>query len=390
MELYTLDPLFRRENVIDQFESLIWTERYAVYGDFQLDIQATVESRSLLQAGTLLAMNKSHRVMTVETIEDSTDSEGRRMLSIKGRSIEAMLLDRVAMSATGSLTIHPNWTLTGTPGAIARKIFHDICVTGLLSPYDPIPFINEGTFTGDDTIDEPADTITAVLQPTTVYDAIAEICKVWDLGFRLIRQYDMSKLWFDVYTGVDRTSSQAVSESVIFTPELDNLHNTKSLVSIDQAKNVAYVYSEAGFQYVYAEGVDQEVDGFERRTLPIVVEGITQATHPNWIDILQQRGREELAKHRTYQAYDGEVSQVSQYVYGRDYNLGDMVEVRGDDGSANAMRVTEQIFVSDREGERSYPTLTLNTYITAGSWLSWTSNTVWQDMGLTEYWDNQP
>jgi hypothetical protein len=32
----------------------------------------------------------------------------------------------------------------------------------------------------------------------------------------------------------------------------------------------------------------------------------------------------------------------------------------------------------------------LNVFITTGSWLSWLNNKVWSDMGLTEYWDNQP
>jgi hypothetical protein len=64
--------------------------------------------------------------------------------------------------------------------------------------------------------------------------------------------------------------------------------------------------------------------------------------------------------------------------------------MRNTDGVINNMRITEQIFVSDREGERSYPTLMLNVFITTGSWLSWLNNKVWSDMGLTEYWDNQP
>lgn len=64
MEVYVLDSLLRRSEVIDRFESLIWTERWASWGDFELAIRSTYGSRGLLRKGTQLAMNQSDRVMT--------------------------------------------------------------------------------------------------------------------------------------------------------------------------------------------------------------------------------------------------------------------------------------------------------------------------------------
>lgn len=389
MEVYTLDPLLRREQVIDRFVSLIWTERYKDAGDFELDMHSTLENRNLLKAGTLLAMNESHRVMTVETIEDNSESDGKRILTVKGRSLEAILEDRIAKQTLSNLTIEPKWVITDTPAAVARKIFHDICVVGVLDPGDVIPFIVEGSFMDDDTIPEPVDPITTDLDPKTVYAAIKDICDVWNLGFRLLRNFDSSQLYFDIYTGSDRTSAQTILPPVIFTPELDNLQNTTELTNITKAKNVAYVFSPAGFQVVVAPEVDPEVEGFERRVLVVNATDIT-SENPDVESALIQRGSEELAKHRVYQAFDGEISQNSQFKYNRDYQLGDIVEMRSTDGVTNNMRVTEQIFVSDHEGDRSYPTLTINSFINTGSWLSWLNNKFWVDMGLTEYWVDQP
>ena len=388
MEIYTLDPLFRRTEVIDTFESLIWTERYKAFGDFQVDIRSTVKNRSLFKAGTRLSMNQSHRVMTVETIEDGVDGDGRKMLKVKGRSLESILLDRVAKESISDLTTSPKWTITDTPAAVARKVFHDICVAGILDPMDKIPFINEGTFLPPSTIAEPIDPITVEFEPTTVYDVITQMCDIWNLGYRLLREYDTSKLWFDIYAGNDRTTGQSLHPPVIFAPELDNLQNTKELTTIEATKNVAYVYSPAGFQKVYPIGVDPEVEGFERRVLTVNASDIT-SDNPDVVAALIQRGNEELAKNRTYQAFDGEISQNSKYKYGRDYDLGDIVETRNTDGLTNNMRVTEQIFVSDKEGERSYPTLTVNTFINTGSWLSWLNNKVWSEL-TDEIWAEQP
>lgn len=392
MEIYTLDTLLRREYIVDKFESLIWTERYLGYGDFQIDIVSTLRSRTLLKPDTYLAMSDSNYVMRIESLEDDVDETGRKILTVKGRSLEAILIDRVAKESLLDLTTAPKWTITNTPGAIARKIFHDICVTGILDVGDIIPFIFEGTFMPADTLVEPVDPITVELEPMAVYDALTQILNVWTMGFRILRQRtsDLSKLWFDVYIGSDRTSTQAVRPAVVFTPELDNLQNTKELTTIDNARNVAYVFSPAGFQMVYAQGVDPTVDGFERRVLAVNASDIT-SDNPDVPTALIQRGNEELAKARILQAFDGEISQRSGYQYGRDYNLGDIVEIRNDNGVTNNMRVTEQIFVSDREGERTYPTLTLNTFINTGSWLSWMSGKTWADLDTDPTtWSEQP
>jgi len=388
MEAYILDPLLRRQEVIDSFESFIWTERFQAYGDFQLDLLPNTRYRSLIKTGTRLAMNESYRVMEVETLEDTVDTEGRQILTIKGRSIESILESRVAKESDDDLETSPKWVITDEPAKVARKIFHDICVEGVLDPGDVIPFIVEGTFMPEDTLAEPVDPITVELEPTTVYDAIKEICEVWNLGFRILRQTDDSKLYFDVYSGSDRTTGQTTLPPVIFAPGLDNLQNIKELTTVEKAKNVAYVFSPAGFQKVYALDVEEDISGFDRRVLVVNASDIT-TDNPNPVSAMIQRGKEELAKNKAMQSLDGEISQFSQYRYGVDYNLGDIVEMRNSNGVTNNMRVTEQIFVQDREGQRSYPTLTVNTFITTGSWLSWLNNKVWSEL-TDEEWADQP
>ena len=381
MEVYTLDSLMRRDRVIDTFESLIWTERFAAYGDFELTMRSTNEGRSLLQPGVQLAMNESYRVMTVESIVNSTDEEGRRILKVTGNSLESCLEDRVAMDGLTALAGNPTWDIADVPAAVARKIFHDICGTGTLSIHDKIPFLTEANgLMPASTIAEPVDPIKYSEGPQTVYKAIKDICDVWYLGFRLLRNFDQSQLFWDIYSGSDRTTGQTLRPPVVFAPNLDNLTNTSEFNTIEAAKNVAYVYSTNGFQVVYPQDVPPDIDGFDRRVLHVDASDITLAAGAALDAALLQRGKEQLAQNRSFQAFDGEISQQSQYKYQRDYFLGDLVEMRNDDSVTNQMRVTEQIFVSDKEGDRSYPTLTLNTYIGTGSWLSWASNQTWLDL----------
>ncbi len=387
MELYTLDSLFRRDQVIDVFDSVIWTERWREKGDFELSLNSTRENRSRLKTGTLLACNESFRVMQVEEVEDDYNADGIRTLKVKGPSMEALLEDRAAKATLSDTTTEPKWVITGVPTFVARKIFHDICVTGNLNVGDKIPFIIEGTFMTPSTIVEPDDVITTDLDPQTVYSAIKALADAWDFGFRLLRYFDTSQLYFDIYMGNDRTTAQSTFTPVIFTPELDNLQNTSELTTTSKAKNVAYVFSPAGFHVVYALDVNPDVQGFERRVLVVDATDIT-ADNPDVTAALIQRGREELSKNQAISAFDGEINPNSLYKYGRDYELGDLVEIHNSDGVASYMRVTEQIFASDREGERSYPTLALNAFVSAGSWLSFSSQ-VWSDF-TTEHWDEMP
>jgi hypothetical protein len=48
--------------------------------------------------------------------------------------------------------------------------------------------------------------------------------------------------------------------------------------------------------------------------------------------------------------------------------------------------VTEQIFVSDLEGDRSYPTLQAVDLVQPGSWSAWSRTGIWNDAVGT--WDS--
>jgi hypothetical protein len=230
MEVYTLDPLLRRDEIVDQFESLIWTERFNKAGDFEMVIRSTPDTRRIFKNGLLLACNLSHRVMIVQSVENNADAAGKRTLRIKGPSLESILEDRAALAALGSTTTYPTWSITGTPGAIMRKIFHDICVTGVLNVADKVPFINEGNVLFPvSTIAESATSITINLDPTTVLQAEQDLGTLYDLGFRLYRNYDTSALYFDVYSGSDRRLVRALCRLLCSVPSSTTCRTPRSM-----------------------------------------------------------------------------------------------------------------------------------------------------------------
>ncbi len=389
MDIYTLDDSRKREHIVDRFESFIWTERFAEYGDFELLIQSTDRHRDIFAEGTWVVQNGSYRVMVVETIEDTEDSEGRAMLKPVGRSLEAVLEDRIAASTMEALQEAERWVITDTPGNIIRHIFSQICYIGTLDVHDaipnllmtPFPFLPEGT------ISEPQGVITVELEADTLYNIFKSLCTTYSLGFCLLLNPVTGMLHFRVITGTNRTSAQSDEVPVIFSPDLDNLSNTSELISSAGYKNVAIVTSDYGMVIVYADGAAHSQVGFARRILHVKVS--LKEADANKTALMTKAGQDELAKHRRLMAFDGEISQRG-HQYGYAYFLGDITEMRKRTGATNYMRVTEQIFADDIEGERSFPTLTLDAYIGPGSWYAYPPNDAWYDVDEDTVWYDLP
>ena len=65
-----------------------------------------------------------------------------------------------------------------------------------------------------------------------------------------------------------------------------------------------------------------------------------------------------MRQHPFVRSVDGEVAPTNLFQYGRDYELGDLIEVQGASGFSDISRVTEYIRTKDSNGENSYPTVT--------------------------------
>ena len=86
MEVLVLDTEFRAVTVIDNFESLIWTDRYYEAGDFEIYTAATVEMLQVLKLDYYLWCKESEHVMIIEAIEIKTDpEEGNKLVGLSNQ-----------------------------------------------------------------------------------------------------------------------------------------------------------------------------------------------------------------------------------------------------------------------------------------------------------------
>lgn len=385
MELYILDSLYRRIHVVDAYVSLIWTERWQEIGDFELQIKSTLENRTRLFEGVFLALSDSDRVMMVETIEDDLSDEDETILTVRGRSLEFVLENRVAKYSMSS--VDP-WYHTGSPIEIPRHIFNwiigstELAIAPALNANDTIPLLTQRY--PNQNLDEVGDIEWMQEKPDTLYNEIRRACLPYDLGFRILRETDNSELFFEVYSGRDLTTQQTEHSPVIFSAKFDNLQDTTEFRSIQKHKNVVYVFTDSLSTVVGADDEAVASQGFLRRVL--LHEVTVPADHTNPSQVQTKKGSEAIKNARPSYLFDGEVDPNATYEYGVDYELGDLVEMRTRDGVRVYNHVTEQIFVDDGSGQRTYPTLSINRFQPPFTWLSYNNNQqVWEDF-TDEVW----
>jgi hypothetical protein len=339
----------------------------------------------------------------VQTTTEKTNADGQNLLTVKGYEIVDILSARLALKPDGGGVVS-TWLITGkNPGDTMRYIFDEICVDGVVSSDDIVPFVYPGGLYAAGNIPEPAALIEWEQKPDSVLKALTDLSDIYDLGFRLYKDPNLAKLYFEVYSGSDRTTQQSILPPVIFSQDLENFQNTTEFEDIASSFNtvrVMYTYEETvgegeaavtteyTISFIVRDDAAEPPEGFDRRVKVLLVSSIPEGV----VDIeafLIQSALDELMKSRPITAFDGEVSQSSQYVYERDFYLGDVVEARGTSGATSFMRVEEYIFVEDEQGARSYPTLTTKEYIQAGTWKSYKYDVEWSAMGSDEYWFNQ-
>ena len=398
MEWHTLDSQFKRNTVITGWQSFIWTERYNTAGDFQIVIKSTYQNRQLLTDGTYIGKKGSTYVMKIDTVTDTVGDDGTRNLTITGSSLENLLDDRLAAVVTTTsttddsvppitttITTLTDWLATGTPGAVARDLFNRICVEGVLDSHDTIPGYTFGTLLPAGNLAEPSDIISLDAAPASVYSTLTQLCNTYSLGFRFVKNGDTGEIYFEVYVGNDRTSSQSILPAVIFDQNLNNLEDVTQLTSSATLKTVAYVYATNGYEIVYAPTADPAASGEDRRVM-LIQSSNSLAAGSALTAALQQEGQIALAAQREVYAFDGKVPTPVPYVYGQDYGLGDLVEERDSDGFGALMLVTEHISSSDDTGDTEYPTLTVSTVITPGAWLNYGNGEAWSDVDPSVHW----
>ncbi len=385
MDVYLLDSVFSPVEVIDEFESGVWTERFTEAGDFKLVLPASTKNVNRFNLGSFLRSSVSRDVMRIETQEIDAGS-----MTLSGRSMEVILENH---------SLPPDFVYTETtyPADHIYRLALAIktSVEGLYN------FANVGKLKFGDTGGMSGTQYKEALNGGGVsfYSQILELAKKYNVGLRVFPEtaaganglFESKDFLFSTYVGVDRTGLDPSSPiiPVIFSPALDNFRDIKDLRSVANTLDQVWVYppkdlrvsfetkypNEGGVIRMHRDSsqvhhndfilVTDRV-GWRTRRRSIVAEeikanmiGARGGGQPTLAQLMRQVGARELAKNKKTHVVDGDVIPTENFKYRRDYQLGDLVQLAPDafNGTAVAAMLSEYIFSDDGSGEYEYPTV---------------------------------
>lgn len=360
MELVKLKSDNTPGAMVENYDSLIWTERFNTIGEFQIQTGQIDYFMDLLPEGTVLSLRESNVPMIVETRQITRPKGKGANLLIKGRPFESILDRRVAAKAVDGSG--GEWqVVVKTPSDAAYYSIVKICVEGMLDAKDIFPstivqFLTPADYlagTGPNKLYTiPRGSLFSAVMTMLQTEAIADPTTtpatpaVVQHGIRSVRPDLGGAVGVQIYTGTDRTST------VRFDAQRDALDDGTYLFSKVGSATDAYILG-TGNAVKLTRG-DSSPSGMDRRV--ILVDGTSSGIGD--VVSLTEQGKASMAEAKETALFDGSLNQdLSEYKYNIHYGLGDVVSLVGDYGLSAKARVTEYIRSSDKNGEKSYPTL---------------------------------
>ena len=140
MELLTLNANNQPDKTIENWDNLLWVERFNNVSDFQLETGDISNFMTLLPEGKGVTLRDSNYAMIVETHKIERKKNSAQKLIVSGRAYSSILDRRMALQSVGALTGQENWVVSvKTPSDLAYYAIVKICVEGVCSAADIFP-----------------------------------------------------------------------------------------------------------------------------------------------------------------------------------------------------------------------------------------------------------
>ena len=378
MEIFILDENFQSIYNIDMFESFIWTERFNGAGDFEfytpvnssiLKVINHVQGKLAQNLDSYVWLRENGNCMIIENLEITTDAESGNHLIMSGRGLESILDRRII------------WQMTSVANKSLQEVIQTFINDSIISPTMTDRKISNFIFTPIDNITVTSTKITKQWTGDNVYDVIHELCNTYNIGFDVLLN-DQNQFEFKLLVGEDRSYNQDKNPYVVFSPKYENIINSNYLESSKTLKNVTLVAGEdetvggnratrivgAGVgmsrKELYTDARDLQSENSSTYSETSNDSGGTTAYIGSGSGViseeykarLDQRGTEKLAENRYTKTFTGEVEATKSFIYGRDFNKGDIVQIVNEYDMVSKVRVVELIRSQDINGYSMYPT----------------------------------
>jgi len=314
--IFIYDDGLNQIGLLSNYEYLSFTKNLRGSGSFEIRISENKVGTEFLQIGNIIALDDYNVGIIVER-ELNQSSEGRGLI-LRGFSIEAILSYRVM---TESFT-------NDYSEALVKNIVDKHCVNADDSNRD-IDIL-------EIVANEDRGTVQNIEGYLETLDVVLDrILSVDNYGYRIFINSGVLK--FDIIEPRDLTAS------VMFSNKLYNVDDAKKNNSSSNYKNVVFMQGQVDlYSYDYESKI-----GIERKERGLVNSEIDSS------DLADDFGQQILNSNN----YEIETIEINirmngnPYVYGIDYDLGDVVSV-GFDNTIQELQIVGINITRDEKGER--------------------------------------
>lgn len=348
--------------IIDVAKSIIWRSVYYGVGDFELYLTATPEIVAMIQPDRYITRPDNAEVGIIESINITNTEQDGRMIIARGRFAKSILDRRhinKLVGSTNNVTI-----LNGNVETAVRNLVQDNAIN---CPYDSnrnIPVLDLGGASNIPYIIVDYEGKAAEKQVT--YENLLEytdgVLEEYEMASRCVMGNE--KLLYQVYTGTDRSTGNADGLiPIVFSREFDNLTESEYMYDTTTHKNAAIIGGTGEGVERYYSALGTQYKGLQRRETFIDAASISRTykddndeeqtySEAEYKAMLDAKGKQDLAPLVITEALNGVVDVTNgNYIYGRDFALGDIVTVQ--DKEINKyinVRIIEVLEAQDENG----------------------------------------
>lgn len=352
---------------IDAAKSVIWHSVYFGVGDFEIYTEATPEALKMLQKFNYVTRPDDIEIGIIEKIEVVNDENSGLMISAAGRFAKSILDRRLIYKLSGKSNTPT--ILRGKVEENIRTVVYNNAISCSFDSKRNISILELGELAG--IAARIVDKDGYATQKQTSYANLLEytdgVLQEYGLASMVALNAERRKLQYIVYTGIDRSIDNTEGNTpVVFSQEFDNLTASAYACDTTAEKNVALIGGEGeGAERFYSLLEGGETD-LQRREIFINASSISKTykegsgedeeeityTDEEYTALLDAQGKQDLIPLAVFENYNGTIDiENGNYVYNRDFYLGDIVTVQDNQLEAVLnVRITEITEVQDENG----------------------------------------
>lgn len=300
--LFFFDKELNLLGVVDYFISLRWRRKYFEAGEFEIVLPVNDYVRQFLNEDTLVLRNNYTEAGFIETIEYSDDGTNEEV-TISGRFLSAFLDRRIVKSKIN---------------------FSGTTIDGMNTIIDAMTPLTNQWETETVTMSSPH--IDFQVTYKNVYEYLCKLAEYSNIGFRVVPNVDSKVYMFEVWKGLDRTSSQSTNEEYSFSDDNFNIEQGKLIMSEKTKANYVLVGGTGEDPNRILVTVDEGKTGFDLYEIFSDQKSLSNnnLTTSEYKAKLQSVGEGKLSD-GTFQL---EVTALAQNDYKTKWNLGDIVNIK--------------------------------------------------------------